>query len=97
MGLSAANRSANPRMKKLLQIFLLQWFMMRCPDPAAKRLMNIANNIRFLKYGDKNVIIFKVKGLTSAAIHGDDYYERKGADLEKIPARRIPDLLNRFR
>ena len=57
----------------------------------------IANNIRFLKYGDKNVIIFKVKGLTSAAIYGDDYYERKGANLEKIPARRIPDLLNRFR
>ena len=57
----------------------------------------IGNNIRFLKYGGKNVIIFKIKGLTSAAIYGDDYYERKGANLEKIPARRISELLDKFR
>lgn len=57
----------------------------------------IGNNIRFLKYGGKNIIIFKVKGLTSAAIYGDDYYERKGANLEKIPARRIPELIDKFR
>lgn len=57
----------------------------------------IGNNIRFLKYGGKNVIIFKVKELTSAAIYGDDYYERKGTNLEKIPARRISELLDKFR
>ena len=57
----------------------------------------IGNNIRFLKYSGKNVIIFKIKGLTSAAIYGDDYYERKGANLEKIPARRISELLDKFR
>lgn len=57
----------------------------------------IENNIRFLKYGGKNIIIFKIKGLTSAAIYGDDYYERKGANLEKIPARRIPELIDKFR
>lgn len=57
----------------------------------------IGNNIRFLKYGGKNIVIFKVKGLTSAAIYGEDYYERKGANLEKIPARRISELLDKFR
>lgn len=57
----------------------------------------IGNNIRFLKYGGKNVVIFKIKGLTSAAIYGDDYYERKGANLEKISARRISELLDKFR
>lgn len=57
----------------------------------------IGNNIRFLKYGGKNIIIFKIKGLTNAAIYGDDYYERKGANLEKIPARRIPELIDKFR
>lgn len=57
----------------------------------------IGNNIRFLKYGGKKIIIFKIKGLTNAAIYGDDYYERKGANLEKIPARRIPELIDKFR
>lgn len=57
----------------------------------------IGNNIHFLKYGGKNIIIFKIKGLTNAAIYGDDYYERKGANLEKIPARRIPELIDKFR
>ena len=42
-------------------------------------------------------MIFKVKGLSEAAIYGEDYYERKGANLEKISARRISELLDKFR
>lgn len=57
----------------------------------------IGNNIRFLKYGGKNIILFKIKGLANAAIYGDDYYERKGANLEKISARKISELLDKFR
>ena len=57
----------------------------------------IGNNIRFLKYGGKNVIILKIEGLSEAAIYDDEYYERMGANLEKIPARRISNLLDKFR
>lgn len=57
----------------------------------------IGNHIRCLKYGGKNIIIFKVKGLADAAIYEDEYYERKGANITKVPPRRLSELFDKFR
>lgn len=57
----------------------------------------IGNNIKFLKYGDKHVIILKVEGLDKAAIYGDDYYERKGADVQKVEVKNIAVLFDKFK
>ncbi len=57
----------------------------------------IGNNIKFLKYGDKHVIILKVEGLDKAAIYADEYYERRGADVQKIEVKNIAVLFEKFR
>lgn len=56
----------------------------------------ICKNIKFIRYGEKNVIILKIQGLTFPAIYDEDYYERLGANVEKITPRNMPLLFSRF-
>lgn len=57
----------------------------------------IGNYIRYLKYGGKNIIIFKVKSLADAALYEVEYYKRKGANITKVPPRRLSKLFDKFR
>lgn len=56
----------------------------------------IGSNIRFLKYGEKNVIVFKVEGLSSAAMYADEYYDRHGSNIDIVKAKDIKALFDRF-
>ena len=56
----------------------------------------ITNNIRFLKYGNKDVLILEIEGLTEPAMYKDKYYERQGANVEEIQMKNIRALFDRF-
>lgn len=56
----------------------------------------IGNAIKFLRYGDKSVIILKVKGLQAPVMYDNEYYERKGANIEKVLTKNVATLLKKF-
>ncbi len=57
---------------------------------------DILNNIKFLDYGGKMVLIFKVQGLSEPAMYENEYYQRSGANVEKIPTKDFIPLMQRF-
>lgn len=57
----------------------------------------IGNHIKFLNYGGKNVIILKIVGLTEPAIYDENYYERKGANIERVTIKNISILFDKFK
>lgn len=56
----------------------------------------IGTHIRFLKYANKSILIMKIKGLDSPAIYEDTYYQRMGANIEKIETKNMGELFKRF-
>ena len=56
----------------------------------------ITNNIRFLKYGNKDVLILEIKGLTEPAMYKNKYYERQGANVEEIQMKNMKTLFDKF-
>lgn len=56
----------------------------------------ILSNIKFLRYADRMVLIFKVKGLDKPAIFNDKYYQRSGANIQEIQMKDIMSLMQRF-
>lgn len=56
----------------------------------------IGNNIKFLQYGDKLVLIMKVMGLDEPAIYDNEYYQRMGANLDKFEMKEMKSLFYRF-
>lgn len=56
----------------------------------------IGNNIRFIDYGGKSILIMKIEGLDKPAIYDNQYYQRKGANLDKIEPKDMGMLFSRF-
>ena len=56
----------------------------------------ILNNIKFLDYGGKMVLILKIQGLETPAMYDNEYYQRLGANVEKIQAKDFMTLMQRF-
>ena len=57
----------------------------------------IGNNIKFLRYGDKDILVMKVIGLDSPAIYDNEYYQRMGANVDKIEVKDMSELFSRFK
>lgn len=56
----------------------------------------ILRNVKFLKYGDKMVMIFKVEGLNSPGLFEDNYYQRAGSNVVEILPSEFIGLMKRF-
>lgn len=56
----------------------------------------ILNNIKFLRYGNKMILILKVQGLDKPAIYNEKYYQRAGANIQEIQMKDIMSLMQRF-
>ncbi|MBQ6996421.1 MAG: DUF262 domain-containing protein [Lachnospiraceae bacterium] len=56
----------------------------------------IGGNVRLLEYGGKLVLLMKIKGLNEPAIYDNAYYQRMGANLDKIEPRQMKELFERF-
>ena len=56
----------------------------------------ILNKIRFIDYGGRKVIIMKIKALNHPALYDNMYYERKGANVEKIEMSQVMNLFKKF-
>jgi len=57
----------------------------------------IGNNIKFLRYGDKDILVMRVMGLDSPAIYNNEYYQRMGANVNKIQVKEMSELFGRFK
>ncbi|MEE1257398.1 MAG: hypothetical protein UHN47_12920 [Lachnospiraceae bacterium] len=56
----------------------------------------IGGNVRLLEYGGKLVLLMKIKGLNEPAIYDNAYYQRMGANIDKIEPRQMKELFERF-
>lgn len=56
----------------------------------------IVKNIRIIKYGNKDIMIFKIMGLDKPASYGTSYFERAGSNVREIPATEVFGLFSRF-
>lgn len=56
----------------------------------------ISNNIRFLDYGGKMVIILKLEDQGEPILYNNKYYERKGSNLDEIKMSEVGNLFKRF-
>ena len=56
----------------------------------------ILNNIRFIDYGGRKVIVMKIKELGHPAIYDNAYYDREGANIQKIQMNNIGNLFKKF-
>lgn len=56
----------------------------------------IGNNIRFMRYGEKDILILRIMGLDFPAIYDNQYYQRMGANIEKIETKNIAGLFAKF-
>lgn len=56
----------------------------------------IGNNIRFMRYGEKDILILRIMGLDFPAIYDNQYYQRMGANIEKIETKNIASLFAKF-
>ena len=57
----------------------------------------IGNNIRFMRYGDKDILVMRIMGLDSPAIYDNAYYQRMGANVSKIEIKDMASLFSRFK
>ena len=57
----------------------------------------IGNNIRFMRYGDKDILVMRIMGLDSPAIYDNEYYQRIGANVSKIEIKDMASLFSRFK
>lgn len=56
----------------------------------------ILNNIKFLSYGEKMVLILSIMGLDTPAIYNGEYYQRIGANIEKVETKDFISLMKKF-
>ncbi|MCY6482807.1 DUF262 domain-containing protein [Clostridium aestuarii] len=56
----------------------------------------ITNNIKFLDYGGKRVIIMKLEEQGEAVIYDNKYYERKGANVAEVKMNEVINLFKKF-
>lgn len=56
----------------------------------------ILRNIKFLKYGEKMVMLFKIEGLNSPGLFEGKYYQRAGANVVEIQPSEFMSLMKRF-
>ncbi len=56
----------------------------------------IGNNVRFMRYGEKDILILRIMGLDSPAIYDNQYYQRMGANIERIETKNIASLFAKF-
>lgn len=57
----------------------------------------IQENIKFFEYGGKHILVFKVQALDTPASYNEEFYGRKGANVEKFKPMEIGDLYAKFR
>lgn len=57
----------------------------------------IGSNIKFINYAEKPVLIIKIKGLDIPAIYDNNFYQRMGANVDKIEPRDMGNLFDRFK
>lgn len=88
--IDALNVSADRYFQKLIQILE--------KEPLEEKYRSyIGNNIRFLRYGDKDILLMKIMGLDSPAIYDNEYYQRMGANLDKIEVKEMSVLFSKFK
>lgn len=88
--IDALNVSADRYFQKLIQILE--------KEPIEEKYRSyIGNNIRFLRYGDKDILLMKIMGLDSPAIYDNEYYQRMGANLHKIEVKEMSVLFSKFK
>lgn len=88
--IDALNLSADRYFQKLIQILE--------KEPIENKYKSyIGNNVRFLRYGDKDILLMKVMGLDAPAIYDNEYYQRMGANLDKIEVKEMSELFSRFK
>lgn len=88
--IDALNLSADRYFQKLIQILE--------KEPIENKYKSyIGNNVRFLRYGDKDILLMKVIGLDAPAIYDNEYYQRMGANLDKIEVKEMSELFSRFK
>jgi len=56
----------------------------------------ITNNIKFLDYGGKRVIIIKMEEKGEPVLYDNKYYERKGANISEIKMNEVINLFKKF-
>lgn len=56
----------------------------------------ILNNIRFIDYGGRKVIVMKIKELGHPSLYDNAYYDREGANLDKIEMSKMGNLFKKF-
>lgn len=56
----------------------------------------IGNNIRFLQYEKKLVLIMKIVGLDEPAIYDNEYYQRMGANIDRVEVKEMKALFKKF-
>lgn len=56
----------------------------------------IGGNVRFLQYGGKMVLVLKVMGLSQPAIYDNNFYQRMGANIDRIEPKDMGELFGRF-
>ncbi|CEK29995.1 hypothetical protein DUF262 [[Clostridium] sordellii] len=56
----------------------------------------ILNNIRFIDYGGRKVIVMKIKELGHPSLYDNAYYDREGANLDKIEMSNMGNLFKKF-
>lgn len=56
----------------------------------------IASNIKPVRYYDKTVYVFKTSGMSEPSRYDDEYFERKGAQLEKVEPSNLGSLFIRY-
>lgn len=56
----------------------------------------ITNNIKFLDYGGKRVIIMKIEEMGEPILYENKYYERKGANISEVKMNEVINLFKKF-
>lgn len=56
----------------------------------------ICRNVKIINYYNKSVLVFKICATEKPALYDGKYYERKGANLDKIEPSQYPNLFKRF-
>jgi hypothetical protein len=56
----------------------------------------VARHLKPVQYFDKTVYVFEVQGQEDVSSYDGRYYDRRGAQLEEIPASNLPPFIRRY-
>ncbi|GGY55065.1 hypothetical protein GCM10011297_29930 [Bacterioplanes sanyensis] len=56
----------------------------------------LSRNIKPVRYYDKTIFVFEVAGQEDPSSYGDQYFVRRGAQLDEVPVSELPKLIRRY-